>query len=81
MTTYSCAPGLVWTKEHDHILIVARESGRVWKLRGTEALIWEWLCAGYSYPKLFAVVETLTSESALLPETLQHWLDDHLVEA
>jgi hypothetical protein len=83
--TYTCASGIVWTKERDHVLVVAPESGQWWALDGTETPIWEWLCLGYPHHKLVALladVLSLTGEAAaaLLADTLRRWLEDHLVE-
>lgn len=85
MSRYACAPDIVWTHNGDHLLVVARESGQSWTLRGSEALLWEWLCLGHpthTLIALLAAVDALSGEAAAdqIAHTIRHWQAAHLVE-
>ena len=82
---YHCSPSTIWVKDADQTLVVDRELGQSWVLRGVEAVIWDLLRVGYSYRKIvptLSLILSLSVEEAeyTLAGVLRKWRDASIVQ-
>ena len=49
---FSCAPGIVWVRDADRVLLANPAMGKSWSLGETEAALWDWLAMGYTYTEV-----------------------------
>ena len=77
---YCCAPGVVWARDGDRVLLADPEEGKSWSLSGAEAAVWDRLALGYSYREvvrmLGLLVGTAQEEAVeMLHATLRRWCE------
>jgi hypothetical protein len=77
---YHCAPSIIWVKDSDHTLVVDRDTGQSWALRGVEAVVWDLLSVGYSYHRIIPMLSVMLSLSVedagrTLADVLRTWRD------
>jgi hypothetical protein len=83
--TYRPAPSIIWTRELDQTLLIDRERGTSWTMRGTEAVVWDLLVLAYPYPRIVALLSVLQGFSAeeargALSALLVRWQGEGLLE-
>jgi len=82
---YHCSPSTIWVKDADQTLVVDRELGQSWTLRGVEAVIWDLLTVGHSCQKAVQVLSLILSLSVEEAEhtfagVLRKWKDASIVQ-
>jgi hypothetical protein len=69
---YHCSPSIIWVKDADQTLVVDRETGQSWALRGVEAVVWDLLTIGYSYQRIVPMLSLILSLSIAKVAGCQH---------
>lgn len=82
---YRCSPSIIWVKDTNQTLVVDRETGQSWALRGVEAVVWDLLTIGYSYQRIvpmLSLILSLSTEEAeyTLAGVLRKWRDASIVQ-
>jgi hypothetical protein len=75
---YRCLPSIAWVKDAGQTLVVDRETGQSWALRGVEAVVWDLLSVGYSYRRIVPMLSLILSLSVeeagrALARVMQEW--------
>jgi hypothetical protein len=86
MTTYQCAPAIVWVKDARQTLLVDQGRGQRWALHGAEAAIWDLLTLNYPFGRMAGFLSDLLGVSARdaaqqLLDVLHTWEQAGIVEA
>lgn len=78
LTTYSCAPSIVWVQDAEQILLVDQTTLQAWTMQGAEAIVWDLFALGYEPDRVVAMLTPLFDmplQQALLflYEKLEAW--------
>jgi len=82
---YRCASGIIGVKDTGQTLLVHDETGQVWTLEETEAVVWDWLAVGHGFAKIGSMLALLLGQPeretrSELARTLARWCEAGLVE-
>ena len=82
---YRCSPSIVWAKDASQTMVVDKETGQSWVVRGAEALVWDLVTVGYSYHRIVRMLSLILSLSVkegdrILADVLRQWQDAGIVQ-
>jgi len=82
--TYRCSQSIVWVKDAEQTLMVDKETGQSWAIRGTEAVVWDLLAVGYSHQGIVPLLSLILSHStdeaeSTLTGLLREWREAGIV--
>lgn len=82
---YRCSPSIVWVKDAHQTMVVDKETGQSWVVRGAEAVVWDLVTVGYSHRRivwmLFLILSLSVEEgNRILAGVLRQWRDAGIVQ-
>jgi len=82
--TYRCSQSIVWVKDAEQTLLMDKETGQSWAIRGAEAVVWDLLAVGRSHqgivPLLSLILSLSTDETeSTLAGLLREWREAGIV--
>jgi hypothetical protein len=82
---YRCSPSIVWVKDASQTMVVDKETGQSWVVRGAEALVWDLVTVGYSYHRIIRMLSLILSLSVeegdrILAGVMRQWQDAGIVQ-
>jgi hypothetical protein len=82
---YRCSPSIVWAKDASQTMVMDKETGQSWVIRGAEALVWDLVTVGYSYRRIVRMLSLILPLSVeegdrILAGVLRQWQDAGIVQ-
>lgn len=73
--------GVHWVKDIDMTLLVNEQNGKIFILRGVEAIVWDWLTFHFTFAKMTGMLAIIFGCSAYEAETrlnaiLHQWAEN-----